>query len=138
MGLNSVDLSRLTTTYPRRVAIRKSIAIIESMELKFDKGEIEFAVDNILIQSIAEEILKLNRLSLEEQGSPIRIDIVGYTDETGTQKINQRIGLGRATSLKEALVKSGVTNVEIRVYSALDFSSIDEVTERKTRILVHK
>ena len=67
----------------------------------------------------------------------MKIDIVGYTDSTGSDDINQRIGLERAQSLETALVGCGVANELLISYSAFNHPSYDGLAERIVRLIVN-
>lgn len=73
---------------------------------------------------------------MEEYGYPVRIDVVGYTDESGSAQINRRIGLERAQSLRQALVIAGVDENLVSAATALDHPSYDGLAERLTRLVV--
>lgn len=52
---------------------------------------------------------------LERARTASSIEIVGYTDNTGSAKINKRIALARAQLVKDMLVKEGIPAKLIRV-----------------------
>lgn len=41
------------------------------------------------------------------------IEIIGYTDNTGSVEVNKRIALARAELVKSMLVRNGVSHLEI-------------------------
>lgn len=136
-GVNTVDISALSVFYPRREAISTSVEQLQSIQIDFEKGDTEAIYEEVFIENLAAQIIALNSLFLEETGQPVKIDIVGYTDSTGSDDINQRIGLERAQSLETALVARGVANELLISYSAFNHPSYDGLAERIVRLIVN-
>ena len=51
----------------------------------------------------------------ENEETPSAIEIVGYTDNTGSEEVNKRIALARAELVKRMLVRHGVSPEIIKV-----------------------
>ena len=136
-GLKNINLDSLTILYPTREAIAVATKVIEGMELNFEKGQTGFQANDELIIAIAENINRLNALALKTSGKPIRIDVIGYTDASGSSRTNKWIGLQRANNLKAALVRQGVAAIMLKTYSSLTYPLQGELSERKTRLVVH-
>lgn len=135
-GLVGIDSSRLQLYYPRREAIAATVQLIETAQLRFENGETEAENNPQFISSLADQINQLNALSLEEYGSPVKIDVVGYTDNSGTASFNRQVGFERAISFKQSLVDVGVSETILVPFSAFDHPSNDGVAERITRLVV--
>lgn len=135
-GLIGIDTSSLRIFYPRREAIAVSVPIIESAELDFDNGETETNFDASLIESLADEINQLNSLVMEEYGRSVSIDVVGYTDESGTTEYNRQVGYERAQSFRRVLIGAGVSGDILTPFSSFDHPSSDGIAERITRLVV--
>lgn len=136
-AIKGINLDALTVVYPKQEAMAAAITTIESMELNFAKGQTQFEADDALISATAAQILRLNELAIASHGRPVRIDVIGYTDETGSDATNMRIGLARATNLQNALIANGVDGAMLHSYSSLAYPSTDNLSERKTRLVVH-
>jgi len=135
-GLVDIDSSELQLYYPRREAIATAIEFIESAEASFENGVTETVLDPAFLAALANQITQLNALSMEEYGYPVTIDVVGYTDESGTAQINRRVGLERALSFRQALVDAGVDENLLDAVNAFDHPSYDGLAERLTRLIV--
>ena len=72
-----------------------------------------------------------------EFGKTPRFDLVGYTDETGSQRFNQKLGLQRAENLKVLLISDGITASSMKTLSGLNYDEGATERERKTKIIVH-
>ena len=135
-GVNAIDISALNVFYPRREAIAEAIETLQSIQIDFEKGDTAAELDDALITDLAAQIMQLNAVAIEETGRPINIDIVGYTDETGSEQLNQRVGLERARSVRTALVGAGATSTLLTPYSAFNHPSYDGLAERIVRLVV--
>lgn len=136
-GLIGIDSTGLQLDYPRREAIAATIELIEAAEeLSFDNGETEIETDPQFIITLADQITQLNILSIVEYGNPVKIDVVGYTDNSGTASYNRQVGYERALSFKQTLVEAGVDEALLDAFSAFDHPSNDGIAERITRLVV--
>ncbi len=135
-GVNAIDISELEIFYPRREAIAAAVDRLESIQIGFEKGDTAATYDEAFIADLAGQIMQLNSIALEETKRPIKIDVVGYTDETGSDALNQRVGRERAQSLQTALIAAGVANTLLTPYSAFNHPSYDGLAERIVRLIV--
>ncbi|MFK7863786.1 MAG: hypothetical protein AB8B95_06105 [Pseudohongiellaceae bacterium] len=135
-GLTSLDSSGLTLYFPRREAIERAVPVVEAARLPFANGETVADFDVEAIDLLAREINQLNELVLEEVGGSVKIDVVGYTDESGTTDFNRQVGLERAQSFRQILINAGVADDILTSYSAFDHPSNDGIAERMTRLVV--
>lgn len=135
-GLVAIDDRALELVYPRRDAIAAMIPLIEATELSFDNGETQTATDPFFISTLVDQITQLNALTLEEYGNSVKIDVVGYTDDSGTTSFNRQVGFERALSFEKTLVAAGVDEMLLDSYSAFDHQSNDGIAERITRLVV--
>lgn len=135
-GLTALDSSNLNLYYPRREAIDLSIPIVEAAQLQFANGETLAEFDIATINSLVNEISQLNALVLEEFGNNVKIDVVGYTDESGTAEFNRQVGFERAQSFRQILIDNGVAAEILTSFSAFDHPSNDGIAERMTRLVV--
>lgn len=135
-GLVELDTSALRLFYPRREAIAVSVPIVEAAKLDFDNGETVTNYDAGVIAALADEINQLNALVMEEYGRAVSIDVVGYTDESGTTEYNRQVGFERAQSFRRILIDAGVDDNLLTSFSSFDHPSSDGITERITRLVV--
>lgn len=135
-GLVGINSSALQIYYPRREAIAATVQLIEAARLRFENGETVTENDPQFISTLADQIIQLNELALEEYGRPVRVDVVGFTDNSGTPSFNRQVGLERAVSFKQSLVDAGANETLLVPFSAFDHPSNDGIAERITRLVV--
>lgn len=63
-------------------------------------------------------VAALDRLAAKHKDSPARFLIVGHTDSTGTDKLNQKLGQDRADAMKTLMIKRGLSAGRIQTRSA--------------------
>jgi OOP family OmpA-OmpF porin len=81
---------------------------IESQMLNFEEGSSELGPNQkAKLESLLGEIQKLRNL-LEVVGSDFHIQIVGHTDESGTEELNSTLSQQRADNIRALLVSKGV------------------------------
>jgi OOP family OmpA-OmpF porin len=137
VGIRKLDTSALTIYDPVAEAMAKLISEIQSVEFSFDPAEVTI-VDQASLERLAAAILEVNDLRRGRDEDSVTLDIVGYTDDTGTMDTNRRIGMERAENLKRRLVDAGVRAEGIYTFSSLDYATASEGAVRKTRVVVHK
>jgi OOP family OmpA-OmpF porin len=86
---------------------------IEQSAIVFDTGSAELSPDQgDALRKIASDIRALGNLS-QEIGKAVRVEISGYTDQSGTEEGNQRLRQQRAETIRAALIASGVKPDEV-------------------------
>jgi outer membrane protein OmpA-like peptidoglycan-associated protein len=135
-GLNGIDTNRLQVNNPVVEEMTVARQRIESTEFIFPKGDAEIDDTDPILADLVAFITDLNQLSLQEFSKPVRIDIVGYTDETGSVRINEKIGLQRAQSLLALLVNRGIPESLLSTHSGINYESDATPRERKTKLVV--
>lgn len=84
-----------------------------------------------------------NALILERARSATNIEIVGYTDNTGSAQINKRIALARAQLVKDFLVRNGIpaSRVQVReqagVYYDTNATAAGRAANRRAVVTFH-
>jgi OOP family OmpA-OmpF porin len=66
-----------------------------------------------------------------------KIDLIGYTDDIGTNEYNQKLGLDRANNVKDTLVKLGIEPYRLKAISAGEDQTYNPSTQ-ETRSFVRK
>lgn len=135
-GLTAIDTDALELVYPRREAMAAAVQAIEATELNFENGETETEMSSQFIAALTDQITELNALSMEEYGRPVQIDVVGYTDDSGSPSFNQQVGFERALRFEQVLVDAGVDASLLESFSAFDHSSNEGTARRITRLIV--
>lgn len=88
---------------------RKDVLFSNTIYFNFDSYEIK---DN------EKESLQLAAQYLnEERNKNINIKLNGYCDDLGTEQYNYELGLKRAEAVKDYLVKLGINESRIKIYS---------------------
>jgi OOP family OmpA-OmpF porin len=68
---------------------------------------VNFATGSAALDASAEASLRVTAASLLAQPA-VRLEVAGYTDDTGSRAANERISLARAESVRTFLVSAGV------------------------------
>jgi OOP family OmpA-OmpF porin len=102
-----IDLDRARTEME---SVKQSL---EQRSIQFALGSAEITPDQHaeLIRSTA-EIQRLDSLS-QSQGFPLRIEVWGHADQSGSQELNDRLIANRANQVMSALLAAGAKNLEI-------------------------
>jgi OOP family OmpA-OmpF porin len=137
VGLQKLDTTALSIFDPVADTIANLITEIESVEFNFSPAEATIE-DQATLSRLVVAILEVNKLRAGRNEDSVKLDIVGYTDETGTMDTNRRIGLERAESLKRLLVDSGINAGDISTFSNLEYLTASAEAVRKTRVIVHR
>ena len=86
---------------------------IERSSIVFDTGSAELSPDqDDAVRKIASDIQTLGNLS-REIGRTARVEVSGYTDQSGTEEANQRLRQQRAETIRAALIARGVKPDEV-------------------------
>jgi OOP family OmpA-OmpF porin len=81
---------------------------IESQTLNFETGRAVLAPDQMpALESLVGEIRRLENLA-QMVGATFHLQIVGYTDESGTEAVNRRLRQERADSIQAYLISNGI------------------------------
>jgi OOP family OmpA-OmpF porin len=86
---------------------------IESIAITFATGSSEITADqNEPLERAASALRKLKEFS-ESIGKPIRVEVSGFADRTGTDELNLRLSHERAVSALAALAAKGMKQTDI-------------------------
>jgi outer membrane protein OmpA-like peptidoglycan-associated protein len=86
---------------------------IERSAITFDAGSPNLSPDqDDALHKIASDIQALGALS-HEIGKAVRVEVSGYTDQTGTEEGNERLRQQRADTVRAALIARGVKPDEV-------------------------
>ena len=100
---------------------------IETSLIAFEVGSAELLPDQDMnVRKTASDINALGQLA-QAIGKIARLEISGYTDQSGTERTNQRLRQQRAEKVHAALISNGVRSVELVSYVAPE----RRTTERK-------
>ena len=104
-GLIDLDMARTEMQ-----SVKQSL---EQRSIQFALGSAEITPDQHgeLIRTTA-EIQRLESLS-QSQGLPLRIEVWGHADQSGSQELNDRLIAARANQVMSALLAAGAKNLEI-------------------------
>lgn len=136
IGLSNIDTRALQVLGPKVETINDLRASIEGLRFKFPKGSSELLVNPSNMSKLVAKINTLYELWLSQNNTRLKIDIVGYTDETGSTEYNRRLGLNRALALQTQLEQLGIRPDIIKIYSGLDYNAVAGSNERVIRLIV--
>jgi OOP family OmpA-OmpF porin len=66
-----------------------------------------------------------------------KLDLIGYTDDKGSDESNQKLGFNRANSVRETLIKLGIEPYRLKAISAGEYQSYNP-SDKETRSFVRK
>lgn len=99
--------------------------IVETVSFAFPRGESALNetdhADTLTV--LAGQIVALNEAAELAFGARPDIDLVGFTDATGADGTNRRLGLARASALRDALAELGIDAAQLRTHSAIDYAT---------------
>ena len=137
-GVESLDISGLVQVDPDLDEIIALINNAESFVFEFETGSADLDPESVQFQNLAGEL----NLLLEKTaayGANIVIDIVGFTDSSGTERVNRIIALNRAETLKLYLMDEGVPETVLSAYRGQDYdgaSNVNPDTARETHLVI--
>jgi outer membrane protein OmpA-like peptidoglycan-associated protein len=80
---------------------------MEANAITFETGSAELLPDqNDAVAQVASAIQSLDKLA-QAIGKKIRVEVFGYTDQSGTERTNQRLRQQRAETVRAALISRG-------------------------------
>ncbi len=133
-GIASVDSAGLVVIDTVAVAMAQNAAAIESITFAFEKEGADVLPDDPQLPALASAIEALQELALA-RGQQLNLDVIGYTDESGSRLINQQLAIDRALSLRDALVAGGVDQEILHPASGFDYDGQGS-SERKAILFV--
>lgn len=124
-GAEGIDSSALTRLDPELDAIQSLSGQIESIVFQFETGSAELDPESPgFVMLVADLNALLSRTAA--YGLNVAIDIVGFTDSTGTEQVNRIIALNRAETLKLYLMDAGFPEDLFSTHRGQDYSGIDK------------
>jgi outer membrane protein OmpA-like peptidoglycan-associated protein len=123
------DSLRLTRDRARIAALRDSlerVALRDSLRLLMTQRQgrltlrgVNFELGKAVLLPISRDILQDVARSLVSNPT-VRVEVAGHTDSTGSRRVNERLSLARAESVKAFLVENGVDadRMEVRGYAS--------------------
>lgn len=138
-GVASVNVEALDLHDPVADAAMRLSKTIDSIEFAFEKQESGLNSEDPSLQRLATAMLGLLNINRQDdQKGADRFDVVGYTDEGGTRRVNYRISQERADNLVAALTQLGVPKDRMRAISSFDYHEDRFAPSRAARIYIVK
>ena len=88
---------------------------IDTQATKDDWEEINFDYNSSVLVDGFPSLLRLAELLQQQQGFRVRIE--GHTDGIGSQSFNEKLGMARANTVRDFLVKYGARATQIETIS---------------------
>lgn len=133
-GAEGIDTGSLSGYDPEMDRVMELKSIIENFVFDFEKGDSEIDSSTPQFVQLIDGVSQLLSVS-DGYGISISVDIVGYTDESGSEIVNRRIGLQRANAVRDALILQGIDAARLSAFHGFDYESKELVAERKTRLI---
>lgn len=134
-GVESVDMSNLIVVDHALDQINALTTELESFVFEFESGKADIDTSSTQFLVLAEDIRSLLEQA-EEYGAKVKIDVVGSTDESGSDRINRVLALQRALTLVTRLVESGIPATSLAAYRSQDYPALADETGRETKLIV--
>ena len=108
------DIGKITTAIANLPEVQGVNNTIEVQELII-KERIYFLTGSAQFkpEAIDDKIIPI--VEFLQQNPDVNLKIIGHTDSVGTKKSNQKLGLRRASSVKEALVSKGINPQRLQI-----------------------
>lgn len=94
------------------IAENDTASAVEALQFKFKKN-LNFELNDSKINSSSEAYLN-DLVQVMEENPNLGLIIIGHTDNTGSEKVNEEVSLERAQSVKDFLVDKGVAGRRIK------------------------
>jgi outer membrane protein OmpA-like peptidoglycan-associated protein len=131
-GIEQLDRSALTSYDPRKQKIKAATSLIESRSFSFEVAAVEPVTGPAGLQSLAEQITRLQQLSETLPGQSVSVQIIGATDGTGTEAANFKIARQRAKFIYDSLLAIQVPAHFIHFYAYQQLPELDfDLQQRK-------
>jgi outer membrane protein OmpA-like peptidoglycan-associated protein len=112
-----------STTTPKTTSLIKVDATVARV-CKLGEQEVYFALDSASISPDAEDKLSKVASCLKRSDiGNVKIEVIGYTDPTGSAEHNDDLGMSRAESVRDAICEKGVDKALIEAKSGGEIGS---------------
>lgn len=135
-GIESIDQSELKVVNPLLDELGAKTDAITSFRYVFDKEAFDISSDDPQIPQLASDLSRIGELRESEGLNSASFDVVGYTDDSGSTRLNRRIGLQRAQNLVNALRMHGITTDKIEAFNGFDYKNSPVIDGREVRIFI--
>lgn len=99
---------------PIQVATAPHLATRAMETIQIEPGPVNFESDSTRLAEGSQQYLRrLARVLADNQHLFDRVEVVGHTDQRGTDTYNDKLSLRRAETILSALVKAGVTKTQV-------------------------
>jgi outer membrane protein OmpA-like peptidoglycan-associated protein len=106
-GVDRMDFSNLKVTEDE--LLKQTIHDIEEIDILFEKNSTKFSSGEKA--NLAVLIDKINKLSDLSDKDHLEIEIWGHTDQSGDQRLNEKLSYKRAKAIKEYLSFASIKNI---------------------------
>lgn len=134
-GAEAFNTTELNLTDPAKERIDALTMRLESFIFEFEKGEAEIDPETERFLTLVDDIKRLMQQA-DSYGATLQIDIVGFTDASGTERINRIVGLQRAEILMANLIDNGIPGELLKAFRSQDYTTMADETSRETRLVV--
>ena len=135
VGAEGLNIEGLIVTDPEREALDALDNTIESFSFEFERGKAELDPDTAQFAALVTNVKSMLEQA-QVLGIKVHIDIVGFTDETGTDRINRILSFQRAEILKQHMVASGIPADLLSTHRSEDYEALFDTIGRETRLIV--
>tara|TARA_R110002072_G_scaffold1780_13_gene14937 strand:+ start:13729 stop:15420 length:1692 start_codon:yes stop_codon:yes gene_type:complete len=134
-GIESFDFNSLIVVNPDLDRINALTRELESFVFEFESGKAEIDTSTTQFQNLVTDVKSL-LTQAKRLGYTVKIDVVGFTDASGSDRINRILGLQRALTLTTRLVENGIPATALAAYRSQDYPTFAEETSRETKLVV--
>ena len=135
-GLESVDTSNLEVNNPLVEEMEALQSALAEFNYEFEKEDTSILADEKHVRTIVDAMHRIIQLRQAENLPAVVFDVVGYTDDTGSERLNRRIGLRRAEGLIQQLVEQGAPADLLEPYLGMEYELAPDQSKREVRIYV--
>ena len=134
-GIERLDTGSLVVTDAVAEATATLSEAIEGIRFSFEKQAAGIDPGDPGIDTLVTHMNRVIALAAA-RGKSAQFDVVGYTDDSGTRRINRQLALDRATALVSLLADRGIESDRMIPFGVFDYDPGAVSNERKVRIHV--
>jgi hypothetical protein len=134
-GVTALDTSQFVAIDYELEEVNTLVSEVESFSFEFDKADASIDVETEKFQAL---LFNLTRL-LEAAGKydmSVQIDVVGFTDPTGSDRVNRVLGQNRADTVAARLAERDIPASILSTYSSQNYQTDLSSDRRETRLIV--
>lgn len=134
-GAAGLDTSQLRTVDYELEEVNAIATELESFSFEFEKGEASINVEGEKFKTLFWNLTRLLEAANKYE-MVVQVDVVGFTDASGSERINRVLGQDRADTVAARLVERGIPAAILSTYNSQNYETDTPSNRRETRLIV--